>query len=320
MDELTVSWSELDTYRQCPFKHHLAYDQRYSKAVDAGSALDKGLLWHGAIETRYKTIQAHQVMHEGRMVWDVASEVLAAECHKAVNAYLSKALRDGADVAVVSLVAWMMEGYVDTYGLDDVHDIMGVETTHLAPLGTISGPHEGERTKVWLKFKIDRTVRDQYGHIRVIDEKSCSALPTDSDYDFADQFGLYVWGLKALGLNVRGAVHSAAKTKQNQGDVIPVGHPEYKKSMKAQSLEDRYRRTSIHFTAPQLKEIADDALADVQQMYTKANHGRRHTNNDTCRWRCNFREACLYGRRTGRNSDTVRMLELTGFTQERERH
>lgn len=319
-DPIIVSWSEIDAGRQCKLKHHLSYNERWVKPVEDDSPLGKGVLWHQVVEIRYTVIRDHQVTNDGTVSWDVSGAELEALCTKEVEGFLLKCLKDGYDPGVIALMRWMYAGYVEVYGLDEDHDILGVETTHLAPLGEVFIGVEEVRTPVLLKFKIDRTVRDKRGNVKVIDEKSHGQLPSDHDYDFLDQFGLYVWGLRQLGIKVNGAIHSASKTKQNQGDIFKPGDVGYKANMKSTPLEGRFKRTPIHYTDAQLVGIARDALDDVQDLYGAHNRHQRQADSDRCRWRCSYTEACLFGRRTGKDSDTIRMLTLTGFTQERERH
>jgi hypothetical protein len=324
IDQLTVSWSEIDAGRQCKLKHKLSYKDRWTMPVADNSALGKGVLWHLVMETHYKVIMDAQALGEGgRMVWmhegrQLTADELMSRCNAAVDKLLSKASAGGHDSAMVHLAGWMYDGYTAVYGLDDEHDILGVETTHLAPLGSIV--IDSREVPVTLKFTIDRTIRDKRGDIRVLDEKSCANLPRDSDFDFLDQFGLYTWGLRALGINVRGAIHSAARTTRNQGDIIKPGDEGYKKSMKAQTLDERFKRTNIAYTKAQLDDVRQSALDDVQELYSSANRHQRQADSDRCKWRCSFTEACLFGRRTGKMSETIKMLELQGFTQERERH
>lgn len=319
VDGYIVSWSELSTYRQCPMKWHLSYEQRWQKDVESTSPLGKGVLWHEVMETHYKVIQSKQIVNEaGFIVWSLSVDEMSAATRQAVDALLIKAQRRGTDLEVIDLMWWMYQGYLEVYGLDQNHDILGVETTHLVPLGEIGDPRDPE--PVWLKFKIDRTVRDERGRTMVLDEKSHGVLPTESDYQFMDQFMLYQWGLQKLGIRVDGCIHSAAKTTRNQGDIIKPGDDGYKKSMKAQTLEDRFKRTYIPYTQAQLQCAADDALADARLMYSDFNHRRRHTDSLTCKRMCGFKEACLFGRRTGKESDMLSMLEATGWTQNYERH
>lgn len=319
MEPIIVSWSEIDAGRQCKLKHYMAYDQRWTKPVADDSPLGKGVLYHALLETHFRTIYGHQEFTEGGKVkWDVSEDEMLRHCASEVSKFLADKLKEGVDPNVLDLLQWMYDGYIEMWGIDEDHDIIGVETTHLAPLGNIV---IGERiVPVTLKFKIDRTIRDKWGHVRVIDEKSHGQLPSDHDYDFLDQFGLYVWGLRKLGINVRGAIHSASKTKRNQGDIFKPGQPGYKSNMKITELDARFKRTPIHYTDAQLKDVARCALDDIQELYSKANRHQRQADSDRCKWRCSFTEACLFERRTGKPGDMLRMLERQGFTQERERH
>jgi len=327
-EPIIVSWSEIDAGRQCKLKHKMAYKERWTKPVEDDSPLGKGVLYHALLETHFRTIYGHQEFIErGKVVWDVSEQEMLTQCQDAVSKFLADKLKEGVDPKVLDLLAWMYDGYVEMWGIDEDHDVLGVETTHLAPLGdieiwqgSVNGVDQFVTVPVMLKFKIDRTVRDKYGHVRVIDEKSHGQLPSDHDYDFLDQFGLYVWGLRKLGINVRGAIHSASKTKQNQGDIFKPGDVGYKANMKETPLEARFKRTPIHYTAAQLEGIARDALDDVQELYAHTNRHQRQTDSDRCKWRCSFTEACLFERRTGKAGDMVKMLERTGFRQEHERH
>lgn len=319
MDPIIVSWSEIDAGRQCNFKHHLAYKLRYSKPPADDSALGKGIIWHNVMEIRYDTILNHQVIGtNGVRGYSTSDASVMAAADKAVDAYLLKLLTEGTDSEVLKVIKWMYDGYVKTYGLDKDNWIVGVETTHLAPLGDIETDRGS--VPVLLKFKIDRTVRDKFGVIRILDEKSMGATPSAHEYDFHDQFPLYVWGLRKLGIDVRSVIHSAAKSKPNKGDFIKEGDEGWTAKMKESPLEDRFKRVTMQYTPAQLETVRADALADVQALYGPGATHQRQPDNDRCRWRCDFTEPCYFGRRTGKESDTLRMLELTGFEQNHERH
>lgn len=310
--ELVVSWSELDTYRQCPKKHDLAYHQRWVAPPKGNGPLDKGVLWHEVLDVHYTTILKHQTTDGGTTAveWDVDTQELFRLCLVAVDALFGKWLAEDVDPSLIKLLRWMYDGHLEVWGLDEQWDILAVECGITVPLSdTVS-----------LKVKIDLVARDANGRVWLIDHKSCANLPASKDFDWNDQFGLYMWALRKVGVNVFGAMHSAARTKQNQGDLIKPGDEGYKKSMKVTELEDRYRRTRLDKTGPELEEIAKDALADAEQAYSTGNHKRRHTNEDTCKWRCGFNEACMLGRRTGSEAKLVQMLQVTGFEQNFTRH
>lgn len=323
---ITVSWSELDAFRQCPKKHDLAYLQRWQKDTEDTSALGKGSLWHRVKEVHYKTIMAHQVpshmstlgshsSYQG-MNWDCSANELEWHCINAVGALLAKFEAEQRDPEVIKLMRWMYVGYLEKWGLDEQWDIVAVESTHIVPL------YEADGSESWvrLKVKLDLVVRDQRGRLWVVDHKSCGQLPGNKDFDWADQFKLYILGLNRIGMKVFGAIHSAARTTMNKGDILKPGDEGYKKTMRAQTLEERFARTALDYTPAELECIERDTLADFKLAYSDANHKRRRPNEEWCKWRCNFSEACMFGRRTGSEANTLDMLQRTGFTQEFTRH
>jgi hypothetical protein len=316
---ITVSWSELDSFRQCPKKHDLGYLQRWQAEAADLSALGKGGAWHRVMEAHYGTIKAHQRLDDfGRgAVWDCTEEELQWTCIDAVAKILADMQsKEDRDPELIQLLQWMYTGYLDQWGLDEDWDILEVESTHIVPLYET----DGSESWVQLKVKIDLLVRDARGRIWLIDHKSCGSLPNDKDFDWADQFGLYVYALRHIGKRITGSIHSAARTKMNKGDLIKPGDEGYKNTMKAQTLDDRFARRAMNYTDAQLEGIAGDALADFKLAYSEANHKRRRPNEDTCKWRCGFNEACMFGRRTGSEANTIDMLQRTGFEQNFTRH
>jgi hypothetical protein len=276
-------------------------------------------MWHVVMDVHYNVILSHQQSDGSRTWWDVSGGELLKLCRQAVEKKLNELVAAGHDPKVIELIRWMYNGYIDRWALDDEYDIVSVETTHIVPLGTYFDPEKETEVDVKLKIKVDLLVRDAHGSLWVVDHKSCSVLPKRADFDFMDQFKLYSYGLRQLGHPVMGAIHSAARTKQNQGDIFKPGDIGYKTTMKAQVLSERFDRHKISHTDAQLSMVARNALRSMIQAYSSANTGAQH-NADTCTWRCSFTEACLYGQRSGRESDTLHMLEATKFVQEFERH
>lgn len=314
---VTVSWSELDAFRQCPKKWSLAYEGRWAKPAEDNTALGKGSLWHEVLETHYKTIQAHQLKREdGSVEWECTADELMQHCLDAVGKLIAGWEAEERDPNIMLLMRWMYAGHLEMYGLDEEWDILAVENTAIVPL------YEPDGTESWvrLKAKLDLLVRDQRGRVWIVDHKSCGNLPGNKDFDWADQFGLYYYALNQVGVKVTGTVHSAARTQMNKGDILKPGDPGYKNTMKAQVLEDRFARTFMNYTEAQAKGIADDALADFKLAYSSANHRRRNPNEEWCKWRCSYGEACMFARRTGDEANLLDMLQRTGFQQEPIRH
>jgi hypothetical protein len=312
MEPITVSWSELDAFRQCPKKHDLAYLQRWTKPVESTSALGKGVLWHRILETHYKTIRSCQFVNsEGRTVWGCSYDDLVQTCVDSVGALIAHfQTKESVPQDIIQLLEWMYAGYVEWCGIDDEWDIIEVEQTLIVPISS----------RFNLKVKIDLMVRDSNGRVWVIDHKSCGNLPTEKDFDWLDQFGLYVAAMQSQGIKVMGSIHSAARTTMNKGDLIKPGDDGYKSTMKSQPLEQRFARTYMTYTEAQLDGIVADAVADFDLAYSKHNHKHRNPNEDWCKWRCPFTEACMFGRRTGKETNVLDMLQRTGFEQDFARH
>lgn len=319
---LTVSYSELDTLRQCPFKHQLAYVERWQTTGTGTGALDKGTLWHLVLEAHYRSLMETQNYNRGLELHQADRahnpEMRREKAIIAVAKQLEKVTLEGAYTdELIELVMWMYQGYLDLYGIDEQWTIVAVEHTAIVPLYET----DGTESRVRLKIKIDLLVRDARGRLWIVDHKSGSRAVSDSrDMQFDDQFGLYTLGMRRLGYTVTGSIHNAATTNRNKGDIYKPGDPEFKSTMKAQRLEDRMQRTPMNRTDAELAAIEREALDEIKAGYSPNNKGQRRPNTDTCKWRCSFTEACIMGRRRNNDAFTREMLQETGFTQDFARH
>lgn len=303
MTRTVVSYSELDTFRQCPLKHNLAYKQRWTRDKDDESALTKGTLWHAVLETHYREIQKIQ-SSLGRRIHPEEEPTALKRCGAAATAILTDS-RSGVQTPAQELVEWMYRGYTQMYGLDRDWWIVAVEHAAEIPLPTNTSGRKSPKYSI--KMKIDLVVKDRRSNLWVVDHKSCSRLPAKREYDLDDQFGLYTWGMRQLGHPVEGSVHSAARTQRNKGDA---------EGTKPMGLDERFARTPMFRTDAELNNIALDAY--------RAAHASRTTgipfsspNPDTCGWRCDFREAHLDMRK---GLDPRRSLADRGFYQDKTRH
>lgn len=304
-ERITISFSEIDTFRQCPFKHKLGYLQRWSREPEPTSALGKGTAWHLVQEVHFRQLRmAREDNKSEREALRLAKLAAAA----IIDSFENEELQ--------SLMRWMYEGFVTVYGADFDWKIKAVENTIIYPLTWSSG----EPTMFDLKVKIDLIAIDARGRWWIVDHKSCGQMPKEEDYDFEEQFKFYAAVMNRMGYKIHGCIHDAALTKQNKGDYIQPGHPDYKATMKAQPLANRFKRTLISHTDAELTAVLDDVIRTASTAYGEGNFMERHMSGDTCRWRCPFTEACLYGRRQNNDEVTYRMLSDTGFTQSFERH
>ena len=292
-----VSFSELDTFRQCPFKHQLAYVERWVPE-ETPTALARGTRWHQILDHHYRTLQAWQ---RGQILRQNLKEHL----HAGIDPILVEARNDAHKDDWVGtegdLLEWMYMGYVAEYGLDPDWEIVAVEHNAVCTLPT----DRGTPSRAKLKFKIDLVVR-QDGKLWVVDHKTGKDLPTDKELDIDDQFGLYTWGMRHLGVDVFGQLYNAART--------------YKLKTREMESSERFLRHRMFRTDAELDTIAVEAYKTTRNAHGARGYGGdapRAPDTDRCKWRCNFTEACLFGRK---GNDTREFLADTGFHQNFERH
>lgn len=276
---ITISYSELEDFRQCPHKHMLRYKEGWQKEETTG-ALYKGTAWHKVMEIHYTEIKENQITTDK------------------IKAYLSTL-----DSELATLLWWMYQGHLEKYSYDNDWEILSVE--HRSVVVLIPG-------KLQLGFTADLIIRWK-GRIWIVDHKSCSQLPTTKDLDFHEQFTFYTWALRMLGIDVVGSIYSAARTKQNRGDIVPIN--QVTKAMKPQTLDQRFYRELMTRSQKECDAAAEDAKATAELMWSSANKGERHFNPDTCHWKCSYTEACLLGRKAGDNERTRQFLRDTGWLQ-----
>lgn len=310
--DVIISYSELSTYRDCPLKHFLAYNQRWTKAEREDlHPLTKGTLWHEVMDAHYTTfMEAGPDRNQHTLV----------EAERRVRALLFS--DHGEQTDLQRLVWWMYRGYVEKYGTDPRWLILGVEVKFQQRL---RDPRNGNPTPYLLKGKLDLVVQDLETYlIWIIDHKSGANLPNEMDLDVDDQFGLYAWLMRTAGLRVIGTIHNAARTTQNKGDLDENwdGDRPLVSGIKRQTLDQRMRRTFMNRTDEELEAIARDAWAVAVNAYPEAMGGRRlpmYSNPDprSCGWKCDFLEPHLAARK-GRHLADV--LPEFGFVQDFTRH
>jgi len=313
IEPIIVSYSELDTFRQCPLKHHLAYVMRYTKPKPLDSALGKGSLYHQVMEGHYRRIFEEQGKHKNGVIpLDREKSLLAEIYHDVVTPMLWDE-KQGFWSETHELIDWMYRGYVQQYGIDRQWKIVAVEHNIVTPLRDA----RGRRTRYHLKAKIDLIVMDRStGKLWVIDHKSGQNLPTQMDLEIDDQFGLYTWAMREVGKRIAGTIHSANRTTQNAGDKPGADLKKYK----PQTLDKRMSRTYLNRSDKELTNIALDAYYAARAAWPpKGTERPRYSSPDprNCGWKCDFKEAHIVMRK-GQKPDRV-MLDY-GFRIDRTRH
>lgn len=304
VEPIIVSYSELDTFRQCPLKHMLGYQLRYTKPVKPDSALDKGSRYHKVMENHFHVIKAYQDSHGGKNPKEgsAAEKLLLQNAEQEILKILwdDRAGEYYDDVA--ELIHWMYTGWVKYFGTNNDWRIMGIEHQIITPLRD----ERGRRTRYHLKAKIDLVVKARStGKWWVVDHKSGQNLPTDMELDIDDQFGLYQWALEQMGRRVAGTIHAANRTQRNKSP---------------QTLESRMKLTFLGRDRIEVTNLALDAYFAARAAHPPASLERaRYSSPDprSCGWKCDFKEAHLLMRR-GRKIAEV--MNEYGFKIDRTRH
>ena len=286
---VTVSWSEIDTYRQCPHKHDLTYKQRWVGKTTA-PALMRGSLLHKVLEGHYRSLMERP------------GDLISAR-HQAEKWWLEWSTEwGGENNEEADLVWWMYQGYVDHYGADEDWDIRGVEQKLEVPLLTKSG----QKSRFTLKMQIDLIVRvrSMGNKLFIVDHKTGAELPKRKNLDMADQFSFYIWGMRQLGHPVFGAMWNAVRSKR---------------LVRPMTADERFARPLLSRTDHELSTIATEAYATARKAYAAGAIAECHPDADRCSGACGFSEACLLGRKTSSQREREFLLDV-GYIQDDTRH
>lgn len=297
-----VSYSEIDTFRQCPLKWKLGYREGYRPVVEK-EAFRLGHIWHEIMQVHYGVIkewQSDSVAEDGfarspRRHTDEESLLLEL-CAANVGG-----VTDKVDVPTRELMEWAYAGYVEQHGCDPDWRIIAIEVRGETPLA------DGGRGLVWI---IDLVVEDlDYGGIWIVDHKFPGDLATDTEIDLDDQLGLYWVGWTASGdelaRRVNGAMLNEARKKRNQGDLPDAQRGTYKSNGKLkgtpQTLDQRFRRSRTERSWAELIAIREDVKKVLTAMRLMEENGALYSspNPKQCAWKCDFKEPHIMARKTG---------------------
>ena len=276
--KIVVSYSELDTYRQCPLKHELAWKLRYSKPPD--EKRQRGTDWHNIMQAHYKALKERQVSRRQQIM---DAKPMLRHAREAVLPLLYDH-ETGEQSDNQKLLEWMYDGYVQMWGNDPDWWIEDIERAMIVPLPAVTpGIHGRLSKRYFLKTKIDLVVRLPNSQRLVVDHKTSQYLKSKIEFDIDDQFGLYTWALRQAGMKVFAAVHNNARTHRNKGPMI---------------LSDRFKREPMFRSETELWNLALDAARVAQAIYGPR-RGEPYSSPDPerCKWKCDFVEAHLAMRR-----------------------
>lgn len=285
----------------------LAYRERWQKPLVEGTPLSRGVLFHEVMDNYY---QRKRILDGDASLTDsLVESVYSPLLDKLFDLLSLNDLDNQSDEQ--RLVQWMYEGYCELYETDPDWEIVEVEKQYEFWLPTANGG----RSNFKIKMKIDLLARNKRtGQLWLWDHKTCKDLSkSDKGFQLDDQFGLYLWGLRQLGLNVIGAIRNECRTFQ------------YKDKNAPYPLDTRFKRIMLYRTDEELDAIAIEAYKTARRAWvqTPADTAERTPDSDTCQWRCDFTEDCLGSRKAGLNGQKAyqrRSLRLHGYEQNFVRH
>ena len=298
IDPYVVSYSEIDTYRQCRLKHQLSYIERWRPDGEEAEALARGTLFHSVMEAHYGKLKELR---------DVPEEGIEAEDLFLAVAPLLYEEGTGAQSERQELVEWIYRGYVDLYGVDSDWEIIGIEVPFEVPMID----RLGQPTRFRLAGTADLLVKDHSagGGLWIVDHKTCKNMPKGKDFDMEDQTGIYTFLLKQAGWDIRGAIYNHCRTQ--------------KLKTREMGADERFKRTLTVRTEGEIATLAYEALELMQEGYGRIKafqeqgviaDAPRSPDGERCGWKCGYTEACLAGRKMGADR-TRTFLEDIGYSQ-----
>lgn len=270
---LTVSWSEVQTWRQCPMKHYLSYRQRQPRTPDS-RAQSVGKIWHAMQQSWY----------QGRKDGTPFEQVIAG-----IPAdFLGWQPESETDTDILSTLMWMWDGFLINGDPFPDWEVVEIEREHLIPLPPIPG--QPAHVDIVLKAIIDLVLRKQTRY-RVVDHKSQNKV-TDADtmsrdMDMDDQLSTY---LAAIGMKYGVQAHKmsacwnyAVTTDLKRTPRLPA---------------DRYWQADSARTQLELACAMREFSESVLDAYARplAIEPPRAPDKENCRWRCDHRSRCFYAR------------------------
>lgn len=306
MPKITLRHSELADFRHCPLKHRLRWldDWEAERSSDASRL---GSAFHAVLAARYLAIQRQQT-DLGYQNWREAAQLPEEMDPNSafVEAATWQAFVDAADALDLNAegrdtLEWMVEGYIEQYGVDPDWQVVLVESDLTVPFVEPSGKTS---TRYDYQFHADLVVYDHgMKQTLLVDHKTTGQLLGQDDIDLSDQFGLYCWALTRLGYKHPIPVCNQVRTKKLQRAMAP---------------SERYLRIHSFRTEIEMGNIAADALRTAKAIHSKANLDSPYSSPDPrqCGWKCEFVDTHLAIRKSARGLDIApAMLAARGFTR-----
>lgn len=264
MNEIVVSYSEIQDARRCALKHELAWVERWKIDPPVDSPRSIGTWWHRVMNAYYSTLKTggHPKQQSESVVQDAPAEI-----------------RDR--------LQWMLDGYWEQYSFESGYQVIGTEIRFELPLPLIE-----DGLAVWLKGSIDLLIADKHG-VWVDDHKSVDALPYTKSDPIDDQLPLMAWAAHELGHNVIGARYSWTRRKPLQSRELRMTERYHRRLVnvpRKQQLIAAINATRSAFSRyHESVRLHDLAKQNGSSAMLSTPPTTRRT---TCRKDCDFERAC----------------------------
>lgn len=315
MSELLTN-SRLRTYRECPRKHRLMYEECW-RPVREDDTLAYGTLGHLGLEAW----------------WRAESDPLGA----ALDAVAGRARDPYQQVSVEEVI----RGYHDRWDAErDLYEVLSVEAPFTAPL---LNPETMAPSRAWdLAGKVDAIVRERStGRVLLVEHKftgedvSDDSKPYWAKLAMDGQVSHYYIGAEALGHPVEGCLYDVVSkpgqrplkatplesrkyTKdgrlyaaQRENDETPEEYRERIRAAIQAQPEAFFRRRPVPRLESDLRDYMGDAWAYAAQIREARTAGRAPRNPEAChRFSvCPFWDVCANGLKPEEHPETYQRVE-----------
>lgn len=316
MTELLTN-SRLRTYRECPRKHRLMYEDLW-RPVREDDTLAYGTLGHLGLEAWWRSESDH------------LDAALAAVAGRARDPYQQVSIEE------------VLRGYDARWAADRaLHEVLHVEREFIAPL---INPDTWAESRTWaLGGKVDVIVRERAGagRVLVVEHKftgeniADAASPYWAKLAMDGQVSHYYIGAESLGAQVEGCIYDVvSKPGQRPLKATPIESRKYTKDGRLYAAQrendetpDEYRarikaaidadlqgffpRKDVPRLESDLRDYLGDAWAYASQIREARNAGRAPRNPEACHRysTCPFWDVCANGVKPEDHPDTYQRVE-----------
>ncbi len=301
-DKTLLTYSALNTYRNCPRKYKIRYIDQL-RPRESAHALSFGSVIHSAIELWYRSVDSQSRLQNVLAYINDAYENRTADDNQRSNWQLATA---------------MLQGYADRYQREEF-EVVEVEKEFI---GEIRNPDTGRQSQTFrIAGKVDAIVRCHDG-LYLLEHKTAANVDANYlDKLWTDtQIALYCHYLRELGYPIVGVIYNVllkSRLKQGKGETqeeyeirkakLAAKNKSGKSSAKRQLPEtdseyqsrlaewytrpDAFHREYIYLSEDRLAMLQEEVWEITQQYLDARRRGKWLLNTSNC---FSFQRPCEY--------------------------